>query len=177
MVSANDILALSAIDALAWFQPHSDDSLFPADFNWLGLAECGVTRARNDEDDSDSLIWALIAITTYDQLAFADQDSLFDVSSMYCRISMIARHGIRENDRILDPSFVFEWFRRRSLPIPRINALLVRLDTEPRNSIVADVLRPLRRLKNHLSVIHELANHCGIPEDIAVYRSYFHRLP
>ncbi|GAB5407287.1 MAG: hypothetical protein Aurels2KO_55180 [Aureliella sp.] len=177
MVTANDVLDYSAADAVAWFQSIASEASLPETFNWLGLAECSVTRSRNEIDDSDSLHWAQIATEIYDRLSVVYPDASFGCSSMFCRVAMIARHGVREGNPILDPAVIFNWFRGQSLSLTGANALLQVLGTEPWGDAVADVLRPLRQLKNHLNVINELALHTGIADDINLYRPLLGRLP
>jgi hypothetical protein len=104
-------------------------------------------------------------------------DGSFDISSMYCRVAMIGRHGPRDGHTILDPVTVFSWFRQHMPSDPDVFALLDRLESEKWQGIVVDVLRPLRGLKNRLNVIQTLAHHVDVPDDIIQYIALKERLP
>lgn len=177
MVTVNDILDSAASTAYEWFQSVPSDCSLSGSFNWHGLADCSVTRSRKETEDSDSLLWARIATTIYDRLSIAYPDATFDCSSMFCRTAMIARHGVREGCPVLDPSVVFDWFRDRNLSLTETMELLERLGAEPWSDNVVEVLRPLRQLKNHLNVIHQLAEHTDIADDVDAYRPLRDRLP
>lgn len=105
MVISIEVLELSAADAFAWFPPFAEDQALPPSLE-LALSRRVWRDARRKILDADSLAWALISTTTYDCLARHAHEGSFDASSMYCRIAMIYRHGIREDDAVLDRSIV-----------------------------------------------------------------------
>ncbi len=180
---ANQILALSGTEALAWFRSIDEARISRRDeFNWYLLAEGTGLEAQVSPADDDSLAWAMICTCVYDRLAMeADTDfdsHIFASSSMHCRIAMMDRHGPISGDPVRDPAVVFSWFRKH-LPTDYvgIQALLDRLDREDWRTIVVDVLRPLRFLKCRLNAINHLASFVEIPEDIQQYQAIMDRLP
>ncbi|MBE9041397.1 hypothetical protein IQ235_11450 [Oscillatoriales cyanobacterium LEGE 11467] len=88
----------------------------PDNFNWLGLAEVAASRARKIvlELTEKSLQWAEISIATYEILDRIDTsvrsgDSSYTNSAMWLRVYLIGHLGF-QNDRILNPQIIFDWF-------------------------------------------------------------------
>jgi hypothetical protein len=94
-----------------------EETDFPENFNWLGLAEASGSIARDkieSEDFNLGYSWAEISIFTYDLLANSTQNLLerlsFQESSMLLRTCLIKKSGSREGDFILDKNIIINWF-------------------------------------------------------------------
>jgi hypothetical protein len=94
-----------------------EETDFPENFNWLGLAEVSGSIARDkieSEDFNLGYSWAEISIFIYDLLANSTQNLSerlsFQESSMLLRTCLIKKSGSREGDFILDKNIIINWF-------------------------------------------------------------------
>ena len=152
-IQLDDLLQQDARSVLAWLKNIESDFIKPPfGFNWLGLAEAATFEAQSASD----LVWAMVAILVYEQLAAeansSAQESLM-ISAMLLRASMIARFESVPGHLVLDLDQIMRWFCDRQM----MSWDSVAKKAANWRSCNIEEIRELRRIKNRLRVISILA--------------------
>jgi len=173
------LLLMDPSQVRAWTdQTLQDGGGFAATFNWHMLADAAGENARSMLD----LGWAETAIHVYEYLAHSHEDSEgspYMLSSMHLRGFMIRELGPGEG--VLDPQSVFSWFSSSHQDLDAIKleiALVQQLDDEQLSKHKA-LLLVLRRIKNQLAVLQEIATNpmVTIPPSIVEWLHLGSQLP
>lgn len=166
----NSLIAFDVEGLTNWIENINNYHSELIDFNWLGLAEVTSFRAINNLQLNQKLIalkWAKISIRIYDSLSISNHESCesFCLSSMTLRANFILEMGALENDMVLDPQKIIDWFQESAVlshneAVDKATKLRGQLSQEiakkksPEDfkSIIRESLE-LRKIKTRLGVI------------------------
>jgi hypothetical protein len=178
----NDLLALPANAIEEWqTSVEAGDEQVPEEFNWLGLAEVAAFNASSITKQglgSGGLIWARIAISTYQHLArqshITSQDTYLN-SAMNLRVFMINQLGSISGDSVLDMEQVLQWF---------LDGLTLTFEDVARkvgnwSNLDHDEVLKLRRIKNRITILEHLSKerHVSFDQNIKAWLSLRESLP
>lgn len=173
-----EVLSQSGADALTWYEStRQGDRRVRTDFDWSGLAKGASLRARITDGD-ESLAWATLSSSVFQQLSREHPDGDHDLGEMYCRVATIEKHGVKSDGSLGDPDVLFCWFRESvTASVEDTQMLIDRLMDELTDEFVNEVVTPLRRMKTRMTVIRALPDDCAVPDDIAKLLLLYHQLP
>ncbi len=156
----NHLLSLGKEELAVWINQCSQgEVILPSgcDINWwTGLAYALASRSRSIEPwDLD---WAKIAVAFYEHL---NNPTLIE-SSMALRLNLLQKFGVQEQEDLLNPQIIVQWFERSVQLLPE-DALQIsqqwRADLaagDPYAHISNDSLLEIRTIKNKLNIVKEL---------------------
>jgi hypothetical protein len=165
------LLALSPNELREWLANQSRVRS-PKELNWRGLASGASFRARRNAEQGDTeaaLAWANAALDAYERM----HDESSESSAMVLRAYFIRLLGPEAGDRLRDPEAIFSWCLEAigdltiDEALARSNALkdaIPRVGSDPvAQEQLAKEIRPLRLIKNRLSVPAILADNPSVP--------------
>lgn len=156
----NSLFSLSKEDLTAWLNQCSNgEIILPSDCDinwWAGVAS--VLASRSQLVEPWDLGWAKIAVAFYEHL----KNATLIESSMAFRLNLIQNFGIQEQEDLLNPQIIVQWFERSVQLLPE-NALQMsqqwRTDFasgDPYVHVSNDNLLEIRAIKNKLNIVREL---------------------
>jgi hypothetical protein len=154
---------------MAWIvRLRNGEQPIPSKFNWPRLANFVTDRTfRTDLTSGVDTRWLPVAAAVLDfivTLAENGERASRDIAAMMLRARAIGLLGAVQSDPILDPEVIRLWFVR-SLPMSLDEALarsqqLRLMEPSQREVLLVEqpsLLRDLRRLKNRLMVVEQMA--------------------
>ena len=160
MISLSLVLQQSATKATEWFEflVQSDSA---RNIDLLGLAESAAFNATNpltETSKAERISWALLAERVYYLYAeHSTQDdalAVIESSVMTMRSNLIARYGEDVSTPLLDISVIERWC---CSALKQVTQEELEQGIKDWTVLPVDVLRPLRKLKNRLSICEYLS--------------------
>lgn len=175
-VDADTVIANGVLAAQRWLE-NAETHPAAALFDWHGFAEAAATLAHGASSITDADAWAAVSVRAYERLSLREEEPrLFELSAMNLRAAMIQRFGTCDGHLVRDVKILVEWFRRTAMPIHDAKRVAQELRSLPPEqwSKHVDRLRPLRALKNRISVFRALDDP---PSDVVPWLDLWSLLP
>jgi hypothetical protein len=156
----NSLLSLGKEELTAWLNQCSKGEVITpsgCDSNWwTGLAY--ILASRSQSIEPWDLDWAKIAVVFYEHL----KNPTLIESSMAFRLNLIQKFGVQEQEDLLNPQIIVQWFERSVQLLPE-DALQISqqwktdlADGDPYAHVSNDNLLEIRTIKNKLNIVKEL---------------------
>lgn len=182
-----ELLDADPVGTLAWFHTVRPD---PPPMHWHGLAESAAARSHRNatatRDDAARLAWAALSVAVYDWLCTKTGSDSFTLSALNVRVNMILEFGAKPGDPVRDLAGLFDLVRTGLTFAPEEAAAAAAAFKDDcragsKTALEApdrlNVIRRLRRAKNHLARLAGLGGVVELPPDLAAWMPFRRNLP